>query len=173
MNWYKKAQTNPIEQLLPYIQQAGITGTDREELVKVLNGQANNKFFVQIIGDSPTYYEHDKEKLITLLKMIANDFPNLSIIKYWQQQIDGFYEEGYTVTNKNSLGNLLNALKTATSQGMTPKYHRIMGEMYGYTPEEIEEFISKEDIYKEETEGLPKPSLTIQDIRTNQSQKLI
>ena len=182
MNWYKKSQTtqvttktiNPIiEQLLPFLKQAGITGIDKEELINVLNEEANNKFFVQKINNSPTYYEHDKNKLIILLKIIAENFPSLNIMKYWQRSLNGDSQEGYFVVNKNSFNNLISALKISASQGTTHQYHKTMGKIYGYKPEEIEEFISKEPEEIELPEKTVEPSLVIRDFRTNQTQKLI
>ena len=64
MNWYEK---NFLEQLLPYVKEAGVSGQDKDELIQVLTGKSNNKFFSQKINDDPTYYEHEKDKLANLL----------------------------------------------------------------------------------------------------------
>lgn len=154
------------------MREAGVTGQDRDELIKVLNGQLNNKFLSQKINNDPTYYEHEKEKLSNLLKIIASNFPNVDIIKFWQKSVNGDSHEGYCVVNKNFTGSLLNALKTSTTKGFSKQYHRQMGEIYGFKPEEIEEFVSKEPEV-ELPEKTVDPSLIIQDVRTNQSQKIV
>lgn len=171
MNWYKTAQA--VLNILPYLNKAGITGEDKEETIKVLNGQANSKLLIQKFNNNQTYYWHDKDKIINFLNIVANYFPNINVVKFWQQSIDGSSKEGYFIVNQNTLDDLLNALKTSTTQGMTQQYHRQMGEIYGYKPEEIEDFVSKEPQEIALPEKSIDPSLIIQDIRTNQQQKII
>jgi len=172
MNWYKKAK-NEID-INPLLQESGIVidGTDLEEVIKTLAGEQNNKYFIQKQNDNSSYYYGiENDKLVKFLSLAVNQFPNVVANKYWQQQANGDYQEGYWMTQKGALNDLLNAQKVKTTEGIGEQYHQTMGKMYGYSPEEIQQWIKENP--SEPLKETTKPFLIIQDIQTNQKQQIV
>ena len=180
MSWYQQYQKNQtigdIEQIISLLHSNNniIPQDEFRELMSVLTEQTSNKFFILKRNKWTSSYYNKENDLIKFINLVLNHFPNLNAFKISQTSANGDVSEKYCITNKNAQNDLFNALKLNAQEGYTDEYHTMMGNVYNYTPEEIQEFIEKQkNIEKKDFQPTQKPSIIVKDIRNNTSQELL